>query len=243
MRILLSLILCVSLAPAQQFFFGSSVGTTTASGGSGGGSGIGYTGCDADQSPSPTFAPGGGGKGAPIYVIASTCWTGATICYTTDSSDPAASTPGSCSHGTAYTTSFLLSATTTVRALATKAAGTNTGTSYVVYTFAGGGGPGGGYTGCATSQSPVPTFSPGGGFETGSVTVSMSTCWTGATLCYTTDSSLPTADGLGACTHGTAGSSGASVSVSATTTIYALAAKSGLTTTSIAGENYIYTGH
>ena len=243
MRILLSLILCASLAPAQQFFFGSSAGTTTSTGGSGGGSGIGYTGCDANTSPSPVFEPNGGAKASQIYVLITSCWTGATICYTTDSSSPAASTPGSCSHGTAYTAPFQLSATTTVKALATESAGTNTGTSYVVYTFAGGGGPGGGYTGCATSQSPVPTFAPGGGFETGPISVTLGTCWTGATLCYTTDSSAPTADGSGACTHGTTGSNGTSVSISVTTTIVAIAAKSGLTTTSAGHATYIYTGH
>jgi hypothetical protein len=53
--------------------------------------------------------------------------SGWTLCYTTDGSTPAATTPGTCSHGTIYSAPFSISAAglTTVKTLATKASATN----------------------------------------------------------------------------------------------------------------------
>jgi hypothetical protein len=61
---------------------------------------------------------------------------GAAICYTTDGSTPTATTPGTCSHGTAYTTPISLSSvgTTTLQALGTLSGLPNSTVTSVAYT-------------------------------------------------------------------------------------------------------------
>jgi len=71
----------------------------------------------------------------------------------------------------------------------------------------------------------APTFSPEGGIYGSSQSVALSTTMTGATICYTTDGSIPTTNGAGACVNGSAYSS--PLTVDETTTIRAVATVSG----------------
>ena len=94
-----------------------------------------------------------------------------------------------------------------------------------VQSWAGGtAGGGGGGTTVAT-----PTFSPGGGTYTSTQSVSISDSTSGATIYYTTNGSTPT-------TSSTVYSG--AISVSSTTTIKAIGAKSGDTTSSVASATY-----
>lgn len=69
-----------------------------------------------------------------------------------------------------------------------------------------------------TSVSTVatPTASPVAGTYTGSQTITLSTTPGGATICFTTDGSTPTANGAGTCTHGTTYSTGFAVTTGTT---------------------------
>ena len=87
---------------------------------------------------------------------------------------------------------------------------------------------GGGST-CAT-----PTFSPAAGAYCGSQSVTISSSTTGSTIYYTTDGSTPTTGS----SHGTAGAANASVTVSSTQTLKAIAVKDGLTNSTAASASY-----
>jgi len=79
------------------------------------------------------------------------------------------------------------------------------------------------------SAVATPTFSPGGGTYTGSVTVSISDATSGATIYYTTDGSTPTTSSsvyTGALTF------------TQTTTLKAMAAASGMTNSGVASATY-----
>src|SRR5260370_10042106 len=82
-----------------------------------------------------------------------------------------------------------------------------------------------------TGQQKVatPTFSPGGGTYTGSVTVTMSDTTNGATIHYTTDGSTPTTS--------SAVYAGA-LTFTQTTTLKAMAAASGMTNSGVASATY-----
>ena len=102
--------------------------------------------------------------------------SGATICYTTDSSTPTASN-GSCTHGTAYSTAFSVVQTgTTVQAIGTLSGDTNSAVASATYTL----------------QAVAPTLTPPGGTYSGPQSVTLATTTTGAQIYYTTDGSTPT---------------------------------------------------
>ncbi len=82
----------------------------------------------------PTDSPGAGSYGSTQSVTLSTATGGATICYTTDNSTPAA-TAGSCTHGTTYSTAISISATTTLMAIGSESGFTNSGILTSVYTI------------------------------------------------------------------------------------------------------------
>lgn len=104
---------------------------------------------------------------------------GATICYTTDGSTPAAATPGTCSNGTTYSGAVSITATGTVlKAIGTKAGYTNSAVQSATYTLT---------VGAITSSPGAGTYYK----STQSVTLSIATT-TGATAHYTTDGSAVT---------------------------------------------------
>lgn len=96
-----------------------------------------YTLAGGSTVANPVISPGTGNYGSPQTVTITDSTAGATICYTTDGSSPAASTPGTCSHGTTYTGAFSVSFTTTasVKALGTLASYTNSSIVTATYTF------------------------------------------------------------------------------------------------------------
>src|SRR6266581_2925877 len=117
----------------------------------------------------PTFSPGGGTYTGSVTVSISDATSGATIYYTTDGSTPTTSSA-------VYSGALTFTQTTTLKAIAAASGMTNSGVASATYTI-------------QQQQVATPTFSPGGGTYTGSVTVSISDATSGATIYYTTDGS------------------------------------------------------
>ncbi len=100
---------------------------------------------------------------------------GDTFCYTTDGSTPAATTPGTCSTGSTYSSPVSITATaTTLKAIATKAGTSNSAQQSATYTLT---------VGAITSSPGAGTYT-----STQSVTLSIATT-TSAVAHYTTDGS------------------------------------------------------
>jgi Chitobiase/beta-hexosaminidase C-terminal domain/PQQ enzyme repeat len=78
----------------------------------------------------------------------------------------------------------------------------------------------------------APTFSPGGGTYSSAQSVTISTSTSGASINYTTDGSTPSP------THGTAYSS--PVNISSTTTLQAIAFKSGMNNSTVTSATYVF---
>jgi hypothetical protein len=83
----------------------------------------------------PTATPAAGAYTLAQTVTLSDSMATAVICYTTDGTTPTATTPGTCSHGTEYSSPFSVPATTTVTALATLSGLTNSSLLKNVYTI------------------------------------------------------------------------------------------------------------
>src|SRR6266581_3585263 len=157
----------------------------------------------------PTFSPGGGTYPGSVTVTISDATSGATIYYTTDGSTPTTSSA-------VYTGALTFTQTTTLKAMAAASGMTNSGVASATYTI-------------QQQQVATPTFSPGGGTYTGSVTVSISDATSGATIYYTTDGSTPTTSSavyIGPLTF------------TQTTTLKAMAAATGMTNSAVASATY-----
>ena len=87
----------------------------------------------------------------------------------------------------------------------------------------------GGTPTCAT-----PTFSPAAGSYIGTQSVTISSTTTGSTIYYTTDGSTPTTGSA----HGTAGDASATVSVSSSMTLNAIAVKAGADNSTVGTATY-----
>ena len=83
----------------------------------------------------------------------------------------------------------------------------------------------------------TPTFSPGAGTYVGTQTVTISDGTSGSTICYTTDGSTPTANGAGACTHGTTYST--PVSVATSETLKAIGSKAAFLDSAVGSAAYV----
>lgn len=83
----------------------------------------------------PTASPAAGAYGSTQSVTLSTTTGGATICYTIDGSTPTATTPGTCSHGTTYSTAITVAVTTTIKAIGTLSGDTNSSLGTFPYTI------------------------------------------------------------------------------------------------------------
>ena len=119
----------------------------------------------------PTISPEGGSHTDSVTVSLVTATSEATIYYTTDGSEPTSSS-------TEYLAPFTLTDDATVRAKAFKDGFNDSGEASASFTV--------------TPTVATPTISPEGGSHTDSVTVSLVTATSEATIYYTTDGSEPT---------------------------------------------------
>lgn len=175
------------------------------------------SGSGGGQVAAPQFSPGGGTYTSTQNVTITTSTSGATIRYTTDGSNPSPTT------GTIHSGSIAISTTSTLKAIAYKNGMTDSSIASATYTINTGGG-----------QVAAPSFSPGGGSYSTAQNVTISTSTSGATIRYTTNGSTPTA---------TSGSvySGA-VSISSSSTLKAIAYKSGMTDSAVTSATYTIGG-
>ena len=157
----------------------------------------------------PSFSPGGGTYTGSVTVSISDATSGATIHYTTDGSTPTTSSP-------VYSSALTFNQTTTLKAMAAASGMTDSGVASATYTI-------------QQQQVATPSFSPGGGTYTGSVTVTISDATSGATIHYTTDGSTPT---TASAVYSTA------LTFNQTTTLKAMAAASGMTDSAVASATY-----
>src|SRR5438445_1391586 len=151
----------------------------------------------------PTFSPGGGTYPGSVTVTISDATSGATIHYTTDGSTPTTSSA-------VYTGALTFTRTTTLNAIAAATGMTNSAVASATYTI--------------QQQVATPSFSPGGGTYTGSVTVTISDATSGAVIHYTIDGSTPTTSSP---------VYGGALTFTQTTTLKAMAAASGMTDTQV----------
>src|SRR6202142_3872065 len=158
--------------------------------------------------PTPTFSPAPGTYASAQHVTLSDTTSGASIFYTTNGSTPTTSS-------THYTGAITVSATTTIKAIATA-------TGSLASTLG---------TGTYTIETPVatPTFSPAPGTYVTAQQVTLTDATGGASIFYTTNGATPTASS----THYTG-----AMTVSATTTIKAIATATGSATSSVASATY-----
>jgi hypothetical protein len=163
------------------------------------------------QVAGPTFGPAPGTYGLAQSVEISTVTSGASIRYTTDGTTPSETA------GTLYTGPIAVSATDTIKAIAYWGGIID---SPVV-------------TGSYTIEPAVsaPAFSPGAGTYSSAQTVTLSTATSGASIRYTLDGSTPSE------TAGTLYSG--PITVSATTTINAIAYESGTTDSPVASATFV----
>jgi uncharacterized repeat protein (TIGR03803 family) len=149
--------------------------------------------------PVPSLTPAAYSAGQQLTLVSAT--SGATIRYTTDGSAP------SVTNGTVYTGPLKFAATTTLKAIAY-----STSLDESVITSA---------TYLPNLQVASPVFSPGAGIYNNPQSVTLVSATSGATIRYTTDGSTPT-ETIGTLYSGP-------VTIGATTTLKAIAFKSGLT--------------
>lgn len=157
----------------------------------------------------PTFTPAAGTYTTVQSVSIADTTSGAKIYYTTDGTTPTASS-------TLYASAISISATTTVKAIATASGDTTSAVASATYTI-------------NLAAAATPTFSVAAGTYASAQTVAIADATSGAKIYYTTDGTAPTASS----TLYTA-----AISVSATTTIRAIATASGYSTSAIATALY-----
>jgi chitobiase/beta-hexosaminidase-like protein len=162
----------------------------------------------------PTFSPAAGSYTTAQQVTISDSTAGAAIYYTTNGATPTTSS-------TRYTSAITVSATTTIKAIATATGMSNSAVATATYTI-------GTETAVAT-----PTFSPAAGTYSTAQQVTISDSTAGAAIYYTTNGTTPTASS----TRYTG-----AITVSATTTIKAIATASGMTNSAVANAVYTIKG-
>ena len=162
----------------------------------------------------PTISPAAGTYVSPQTVSISTSTPGATIRYTTNSTDPSETA------GTVYAGPFTVGATETVIAIAYESGWLDSALGWAAYTI--------------TGTVATPSISPAAGIYTTAQSVSLSTSTSGAAIRYTTDGSAPSE------TNGTIYTS--PFTLSASQTVKAIAFKSAWADSSVASAAYTITG-
>ena len=161
----------------------------------------------------PSFTPVEGTYTEEQSVTISCSTDGAAIHYTTDGSDPTASS-------TTYSSAISVGETTTIKAIAVKDGMTDSSVASATYTISEKPEPG---------TVAIPTFSPEGGTYSDPQMVSINSETSGATIYYTTDGNDPTTESA---------TFSSEITVTETTTIKAIAVKEGMTDSSVASVTY-----
>ena len=165
------------------------------------------------QCVTPTFLVKAGSYTGAQSVTISSLTGGATIRYTTDGiTTPSETTGTAVANGTTIT----ISTTSTLQAIAYNNDMTDSKVASGVYTI----------------KCLAPAFSLAAGTYTGTPLVTISSLTSGATIMYTTDGSTPSA------THGTVYTPGTPVTISATTTLKAIAVLSGALSSTVSSAAY-----
>ena len=163
----------------------------------------------------PTFSPAAGTYySTPVNVTISDTTSGVTIYYST-TGFPSTSSPSCTSPCTVP-----VSTTTTIRAMALGNGISQSNTAVAVYTI----------------SANTPTFSPASGTYSAPLSVTVSDTTSGVTIYYTTNGSMPN-------TSSTSCSNPCTISLSATTTMKAIATGNGISQSAVAVATYTITGH
>ena len=93
------------------------------------------TGSTGSTVATPTFSPGAGTYASAQTVTISSATSGATLCYTTNGTTPAANTPGTCSTGTTLANggTVTVSVSETLQAIGTESGLTNSAVGSAAY--------------------------------------------------------------------------------------------------------------
>jgi len=157
---------------------------------------------DPNTAATPTATPPAGTFTTAQSVTLTTATTGAAIYYTTDGTNPTTAS-------TLYSAAINISATTTLKAIAVKDGINNSALLTAVYTI----------NDPSLETAATPTASPAAGTFTAAQSVTLSTATPGAAIYYTLNETDPT-------TESTLYSD--AISISATTTVKAIAVKDGM---------------
>ena len=160
----------------------------------------------------PAFSVESGAVNSGTEVTITCSTEGAKIYYTTDGSEPTASS-------TEYTAAISVTAAVTLKAIAVKSGMNNSAVASASYTIKG--------------TVATPEFSLASGAVNSGTTVTITCSTDGAKIYYTTDGSEPTASS----TEYTA-----AISVTAAVTLKAIAVKSGMNDSSVASASYTIKG-
>ncbi len=156
----------------------------------------------------PSISPASEGFATSVQVTLSDSTPGSSIFYTLDGSTPS-------SGSTPYEGPFTLTATTTVKAIATTVSDSPSAVATATYTL--------------ETPAATPTFTPAPGTYAAQQQVTLADSTSGASIFYTTNGTTPTTSSTPY--------TGA-ITVSATTTIKAIASASGFLTSAIATSTY-----
>ncbi len=170
-----------------------------------------FTSASGSVTQTPVFSPAGGSFATAQQVTISDGTTGAVIYYTTDGSVP---TTSSAVYSSAISVD---SGTVTINAIAQAPGYSASSVGSATYTI-------------QTATAATPTFSPGTGTYTSTQSVTIADTTPGATIYYTTNGTTPTTS--------SAVYSGA-ITVSASTTLEALAVASGYAQSAVATAAYV----
>ena len=162
----------------------------------------------------PTFSPAPGVVSSGTTVAISSATTGATIYYTTDGTQPGTSAGGSTS---VYSTPIAITAATTINAIAVASGFLNSAVASGVYTL---------------TPAATPVFTPpDASVVAAGSTVAISSTTAGAAIYYTTDGTSPL-------TSSTKTLYGAPITITAATTINAVATATGFADSAVATAAY-----
>ena len=159
----------------------------------------------------PTFNPAAGTYTEAQNVTIACATEGATIYYTLDGTTPTTAS-------SVYSTAIAISQTTTVKAMAVKTGMTNSQVATAEYTI-----------NLPVPTVATPTFNPAAGTYTEAQNVTIACATEGATIYYTLDGTGPTVNST---------VYSAPIAISQTTTVKAMAVKTGMTDSEIASASY-----